>query len=138
MKTKYYKGAGYVIAMTKRGINKRAIAPKQRWLVYTECSKEEYSHITVQMTPKINLNDKYTYTLIDNTKACNIAFFNTPNSASNIVVGKYEYDYKKIQLCASLISYGKEITMKVNERNKYMIITSKYGVAILEGYRHRL
>ena len=113
MKIQYFKGSGIIVGAKQP-------TDKYSWLTIMPCTDKE-ADINVG---KLTVVDNKSYSEIQNLK-------------DDLVVGQFEYCYKKIQICANLITNkNTDFLITTDNRNGYLVAISRYGYMVVRGHNY--
>ena len=116
MKTKYFKGSGIIIGAYNPTNN-------YNWLTAMPCTEDEAEYY-------INVNKLST--------VGNISHNEILNRKDNLVVGQFEYCYKKMQICTNIITEKADTDFLITADNKngYLVLISRLGYAVIRGHNY--
>ena len=114
MKIQYFKGSGIIVGAKQP-------TDRYNWLTLMPCTDKEADINIGHLTTVGNK----TYQEIQNLK-------------SDLVIGQFEYCYKKIQICSSLITEKAETDFLITTDNKngYMVAISRNGYMVVRGHNY--
>lgn len=114
MKIQYFKGSGIIVGAKQP-------TDKYSWLTIMPCTDKEAD---------INVGTLMT---IDNK-----SFLEIQNLKDDLVIGQFEYCYKKIQICANLITDRNDTDFLITADNKngYLVAISRYGYMVVRGHNY--
>lgn len=115
MRIQYFKGSGMTVGAKNP-------TDKYNWLTLMPCTKNEadmyVNHLFVVTNKTLDEIQKL---------------------KRNLVIGQFEYCYKKIQICANLIvekNNNTNFLITTDNKNGYLVAISRYGYMIIRGHNY--